>query len=261
MIWTHDLSPILFEIGPLAVRWYGLMYAAGFLLGYVWIRARIRAGALPLTEQQLDWLTTAVILGVILGGRLGYFVLYRPDLLISNPLEILQVWHGGMASHGGFVGVILALWLAAKKFKISFLRLADEIVLPVALGLMLGRIGNFINGELPGRPTGGDFGIIFPSIDQQPRHPAQLYAAAKDAIIWLDLLALQRLARALPDGFIAFFFVFNYGLFRTIVEGLWREPLDGFIGPLTVGQAYSVPLIIIGAAGMGWLLARRAVTK
>ena len=214
---------------------------------------RIGQGRSPFTREQLETLVFAVFLGVVLGGRIGYFLLYARDMLISKPFEIFHVWHGGMSFHGGLLGVIIALVWCSRRFKISFLRITDEIATPAALGLAFGRIGNFVIGELPGGVRGGEWGVVFPSIDMVPRHPSQLYSMVKDVII-AGVLWVIVSRKKMPVGVASFGFLALYGTLRTVVEGMWREPLDGYIGIFTLGQVYSVPLIVVGVCGLIWIL-------
>lgn len=268
MVWVDTLNPVILTIGPLAIHWYGVMYAAGLMFGYVWIKRQITAGRLALTLDDLDALLVAIFLGVVVGGRAGHFIFYDSARLLTDPLALFRVWEGGMSFHGGLLGVVIALIVFARRTRMHPLTLSDAILVPVALGLALGRLGNFINGELWGVPTGGAhsmysgqtgqgpvWGVIFPRAgDAMPRHPAQLYAMAKDILIFgvLQLLWGKQLRR----GVVTFSFLTLYGLLRTIVEIFWRAPLDGFLFGLPVGAVYSLPLIVVGVVGLGWVLRR-----
>jgi len=252
MIYTHTLDPILLALGPIQLHWYGLMYALGFFSGWLWLRRAADAGRISLTADQIETLLFALFLGVILGGRMGHFLFYEQATLFADPLQFFQVWRGGMSFHGGLLGVAVALFWAVQRFQIPILRLADLILPPVALGLFFGRIGNFINGELWGLPTSGAWGVIFPqSGDLLARHPSQLYEAAYSLLIFAVLVWLSKTKARAGHG--TFTFLLLYGFFRILVETFWREPIAGFIGPLTAGAAYSIPVLLAGLIGLGWL--------
>ncbi len=254
MIYTHALDPIALDLGFIQIYWYGVMYALGFLAGYVFLSYAARKKQIDLTVAQIDLLVFAVAAGVIVGGRLGYFLFYQFDTLIAEPLKLLTIWKGGMSFHGGLLGVIIALALTARSFKKPLLQLSDLILIPAAFGLFLGRLGNWINGELWGRPTGGDWGVVFPRAgDDILRHPSQLYEAVKNLSIFGILLTLWHLPSRKP-GLITFTFLTLYGFGRILVEGLWREPLDGYIWGLTTGQFWSVPVLLLGVGGLIYLL-------
>jgi len=249
MIYTHALDPVMLSLGPVQLHWYGLMYALSFFCGWLWLRRAAAAGRVSLSADDIETLLFALLLGVILGGRLGHFLFYEQEVLFTDPLQFFQVWQGGMSFHGGLLGVTVSLFWATQRFQMPLLRLADLILPPVALGLSFGRLGNFINGELWGVPTNSSWGVIFPQAgDLLARHPSQLYEAAYSLLIFIVLFWLFRhTARA---GQITFTFLVLYGLFRMIVETCWREPIAGFIGPLTTGAAYSLPLFLVGVGGL-----------
>ncbi|MCB1532543.1 MAG: prolipoprotein diacylglyceryl transferase [Alphaproteobacteria bacterium] len=245
------IDPVALWIGPLPLRWYALAYVAGFLLG--WRYALYLSGLdekhNPTREQVDDFLPWA-ILGVILGGRIGYALFYQFDLYLSNPLEVLKVWHGGMAFHGGALGVILALIIYPLVKKFNPFRLADIVCACVPIGLFFGRIANFINGELFGRVSDVPWAMVFPRGGPEARHPSQLYEAALEgALLFLILFVLIRI-KAVRDrpGIVSGAFLAGYGCFRAIVE-LFREP-DAQIGFLfdvfSMGQLLSAPMIIAG---------------
>ncbi|HEX8568531.1 MAG TPA: prolipoprotein diacylglyceryl transferase [Caulobacteraceae bacterium] len=259
-----DFDPVIFQIGPFALRWYALAYVAGIILGWLYgvrlIKSETvwRGGNPPITQQQADDLILWITLGIILGGRLGYVLFYRPDLIWRNPLEVLQIWNGGMAFHGGALGVIIAVSIYAWRQKVDLLRLGDLVAPCVPFGLFFGRIANFINGELWGRPTDLPWGVIFPSSgDGLARHPSQLYEAALEGLVLFGILfwATHR-AKLLPQrGMVAGLFLFFYGVFRIGVEFL-REPdqhmpaeLRGF---MTMGMLLSIPMVLLGL----WLILR-----
>ncbi|MCZ6646747.1 MAG: prolipoprotein diacylglyceryl transferase [SAR324 cluster bacterium] len=249
-IYTHDLDPILFTLGPLSVGWYGLMYGLSFLLGY-WILVRqARKYGGPVSAEDHSLLMTYIILGVVIGGRLGWVIFYGGLPYLYEPLRIFQVWKGGMSFHGGMLGVATAWWLFARRHNIHIVTLSDLVSPVIPLGLMLGRIGNFINGELYGKPTDGSWGVIFPGdAEGLPRHPTQLYEAFGEGLLLFAVLQILRpyLKR---KGLTTALFLVGYGVARALVEFV-RLP-DRDIGYLwkfvTMGQALSLPMILIGGA-------------
>jgi phosphatidylglycerol:prolipoprotein diacylglycerol transferase len=264
-----DFDPVIFQIGPFALRWYALAYVAGIVLGWLYGVRLIksasiwRGGTAPITQQQADDLILWITIGIILGGRLGYVLFYRPDLIWRDPLQILQLWNGGMAFHGGALGVIVAVTIYARRQKVDLLRLGDLVAPCVPFGLFFGRIANFINGELWGRPTSAPWGVIFPSSgDGLARHPSQLYEAALEGVVlFLILLWATHVAKLLPRrGMLTGLFLFYYGVFRILVE-LVREPdfhMPAFPLGLSMGMLLSVPMVVAGAWLM-WRARREAV--
>lgn len=257
-IYVHDLDPIIFHLGPLRVGWYGVMYALAFLSGYFYLQAAAkRPGAIVDTEEVPN-LLTYIILGVVLGGRLGWVLFYGGLPYFMEPWRILETWKGGMSFHGGLIGVILAMVLYARRHRLSLVALADLIVLWVPVGLFLGRIGNFINGELYGKPTDGTWGVIFPGDPRQvPRHPSQLYEAGLEGVaIFLVLLVVRRFSRR--EGVTTATFLLCYGMARFAVEFV-RLP-DADIGYLwrfvTMGQVLSMPMILVGGLWLVWIYIR-----
>jgi phosphatidylglycerol---prolipoprotein diacylglyceryl transferase len=255
---THpQFDPVAFSLGPLQVRWYGLTYLVAFVLFLVLGRIRARQNVLKGWKPgDLDDLLLYGILGVVLGGRIGYCLFYKPMYYLANPLEIFAVWHGGMSFHGGLLGVIFAMWLYSRRTERNFLGVMDFIAPLVPLGLASGRMGNFINAELPGRVTDPSmpFAMIFPQIDKLPRHPSQLYQFALEGLLLFALLWIYaQKPRAL--GRVSGAFLLGYGVFRFIAE-FFREP-DAFLGFLslgmTMGQWLCVPMVALGA----WLLLRK----
>ena len=229
------------------VHWYGLLYLAAFLVVYVLLPKLQHFRNIELSRDAWSDILSWGILGVLLGGRLGYVLFYDPAYFLAHPLEVFAVWHGGMSSHGGFLGVILSMVYSCRKHKISLLALGDIVVVPVAIGLALGRVGNFINQELYGIPTTLPWGIAIPGIDEL-RHPTQLYAVVKDLFIALVCYLHVRLP-AQPKGQTAGIFLVLYGVLRFALEFL-REPTHTalILGPviLTRGQVYSVPIVVGG---------------
>jgi phosphatidylglycerol---prolipoprotein diacylglyceryl transferase len=253
-----SIDPVLIQIGPFALRWYALAYIMGILLGWLYARAIIRSeplwgGKAPMTVADYDDFVLWVTLGVILGGRIGYVVFYNPAHFAANPAEIIQLWKGGMSFHGGFVGVVLAVFLFARSRGIPFLSLADVTCAVYPIGHFLGRIANFINAELWGRPSDVPWAMVFPGGGPIPRHPSQLYQAVLEGLLLLVVLAwfVRRGALKRP-GLVTGLFALGYGSTRIVCE-LFREPDPqlGFLwGGLTMGMLLSIPLML---AGLGFI--------
>jgi len=248
-----NFDPIAFSLGPLAVRWYGLMYLAGFAAGWWLGLSRISRGLAPITRQQFDDLLFLAVLGVILGGRLGYVLFYKPAYYAAHPLEIFAIWQGGMSFHGGLLGVMLAMAFAARRHGVDWLRVMDFVAPLCPLGLAAGRMGNFINGELWGRVTDLPWGMVFRGAGDAPRHPSQLYQFALEGVA-LFVLLWWFSAKPRPRGQVSALFLAGYGAFRFVAE-LAREP-DAFLGylalGLSMGQWLSVPMILGGALLFAW---------
>ncbi len=250
MLIHPQFDPIAVSLGPLAVRWYGLMYLVAFAVFYFLGRQRIQRrpdGGWSL--EQLDDLLFWGVLGVVLGGRLGQVLFYEPGYYFANPAEILAVWKGGMSFHGGFLGVLVAMAWWGRKHGKSFFTVTDFIAPLVPLGLAAGRIGNFINGELWGRVADASlpWAMIFPQVDSQPRHPSQLYQAGLEGLCLFVLLWLYS-ARPRPTGAVSGVFLIGYGAFRFIAE-YFREPDAGIFGhsyAISMGQWLSLPMVAIG---------------
>ncbi len=256
--WVHELSPFLGpHWGNFGIRYYGLAYLLGFVSAW-WLLVRYaRAERSKLPAERIADFMVAVVFGVLLGGRLGYFILYQPEVFVSDPVEILRVWEGGMASHGGMIGVTLALAWFARKEKIPFRHLSDLVVSTAPLGLFFGRIANFINGELWGKITDFKYAVIFPNSAApgkplhliQPRHPSQLYEAALEGLLLLLLVQWRfwrtDVTRRSP-GRLSGEFLIAYAIVRSIGE-VFREP-DGIVMGLSKGTFYSIFLILAGAA-------------
>ena len=251
MLVHPNIDPIAFKIGPVAVHWYGLMYLIGFLSLYALGRWRIAKGQVKpgIDKNLLDDLLFFGVLGVIAGGRLGYILFYKLEHYLANPLEIFAVWQGGMSFHGGFLGVLVAMWWVARKHKLRWLTITDFLAPLVPLGLGAGRIGNFINGELWGRvaPDALPWAMIFAASGNAPRHPSQLYQFALEGMILFVILWLYS-AKPRPTGAVSGVFLIGYGLFRFIAE-YFREP-DDFLGLLalnmSMGQWLSLPMVLAG---------------
>lgn len=259
---THpDIDPVAIQLGPLAVHWYGLMYLAGFAAAWYLGRRRCRQPWSPLREEQVEDLIFYGAVGVILGGRFGYVVFYNFPQFVDDPLWLFRVWEGGMAFHGGLLGVVLALTLYARKIKVSVFAIWDFVAPLVPIGLGLGRLGNFIGQELWGRPTDAAVGMIFPNDPSQlPRHPSQLYQFALEGVVLFAILywyTRKPRPRLAPGAL----FLVCYGVFRFVVE-FYRQPdshigFDAF-GWLTRGQVLSLPMIAVGVAVMVYAYRRDA---
>jgi phosphatidylglycerol---prolipoprotein diacylglyceryl transferase len=250
------IDPVLVQVGPFALRWYALAYIAGILLGWLYARAIIRrerlwGGPAPMTVVDFDDFVVWVTLGVILGGRIGYVLFYNPAHFAAHPAEIVQLWKGGMSFHGGFLGVVTAVILFGRRRGIPLLSLGDVTAAVYPVGHTLGRLANFINAELWGRPTDVPWAMVFPGGGPLPRHPSQLYEAALEGLLLLIVLWLLIRAGALKrPGLVLGAFAFGYGLTRSFCE-LYREPDPqlGFLwGGLTMGMLLSIPLMLAGLA-------------
>ncbi len=250
MLLHPQFDPVAFSIGPLSVRWYGLMYLVAFVQFILLGRYRIRTHPGLMTVEQLDDLLFYGMLGVIVGGRLGQVLFYEPGYYLANPLEILAVWKGGMSFHGGFLGVLIAMGLWSRKHRVAWFDITDFIAPLVPLGLAAGRIGNFINGELWGRVADPSlpWAMMFPqSGDMQPRHPSQLYHVGLEGIALFAILWLFS-SRPRPRAAVSGVFLIGYGAFRFVTE-FFREPDHGIFGQsytISMGQWLSLPMILIG---------------
>jgi phosphatidylglycerol:prolipoprotein diacylglycerol transferase len=244
------IDPVLIQIGPFAIRWYALAYIGGLVLGWQYLRWLVRRPGWQLTPEALDDLLLYITLGVVLGGRFGYILFYRPDFYLTNPFEILKVWQGGMSFHGGLLGVLAACALFARRRGIPFLEVGDAIACATPLGLLLGRLANFINGELWGRPSDVPWAMVFPGGGPLPRHPSQLYEAALEGVVLFVIMTCIALRPRPPgaEGRLGGIFLIGYGAARSIAE-LFREPdahLGFLLGGLTMGQLLSLPMVLIG---------------
>jgi phosphatidylglycerol---prolipoprotein diacylglyceryl transferase len=256
MLTYPDIDPVAFSLGPLAVHWYGIMYIVAFSACWFLARYRARAGVATSskgwTDDQLSDLVFYGALGAVLGGRVGSVVFYNFDRFISDPVWLLRVWEGGMSFHGGFLGVMLAFYLYSRRIKRNYFDVLDFIAPFAPLGLGIGRIGNFIGGELWGRPTDVSWGMVFPHVDELPRHASQLYQAFLEGVV-LFAVVWWFSSKPRPRFAVAGLFGLGYGIQRFFVE-FYREP-DSWLGFvalewLTMGQILSVPMIVAGAALM-----------
>jgi phosphatidylglycerol---prolipoprotein diacylglyceryl transferase len=249
------LDPVLLELGPIKLRWYSLAYLAGILVGWWYLLKLIDRPGAPMARRHADDLVFYATLGVILGGRLGYVLFYRPKFYFDEPLQILRIWDGGMSFHGGVIGTTLGILWLARKHKLDWLRVHDYVACCVPFGLFFGRLANFVNAELWGRPTDVPWAIVFPNGGDVPRHPSQLYEAGLEglllfAILWF--LFWKTEARYQPGKLVGTFLLV-YGLSRFLVE-LVRQPdqgLENLPWGLTMGQTLTVPMVLGGA----WLIA------
>ncbi len=251
--------PVTLTLGPLAIRWYALAYIVGIVLGWAYIRRLIATdrlwGKTPRPKAiEIDDFVTWATLGIILGGRLGYVLFYDPMHYLDDPLDIPQVWHGGMSFHGAVIGLSLAMWLYARGRSFAALTLFDLVTAAAPIGLFFGRIANFINGELWGRASDVPWAVVFPRAGPLPRHPSQLYEMALEGLVLfivLKLLSHSRLALMRP-GTVAGTFAIGYGLARIMAE-FFREPdqqVGYLLGFLTMGQILSLPMVLIGLAAV-----------
>lgn len=259
------IDPIALEVGPISIRWYGIAYMAGLLLGWLYIRKLLANSALwskkpPMEPQQTDDLVLWATIGVIAGGRLGYVLFYEPSFFFANPLKIFAVWEGGMAFHGGLIGTGLAIYLFSRRQHIPAFPVIDLVAAAAPIGLFFGRIANFINAELWGRVSEVPWAMVFPGAGLLPRHPSQLYEATLEGIILFLIVRYfthHRKAFANP-GSATGIFLAGYGLAR-IVSEFFREydPAHALsFGPFTAGIVYSIPMVLIG-----WYLIRRAARQ
>jgi phosphatidylglycerol---prolipoprotein diacylglyceryl transferase len=254
MLVHPQYNPIAIEIGPIAVRWYGLMYLIAFAL--VWFTGRYRIRRNPggvWSEKDLDDALFFGILGTILGGRLGYVLFYKFGDFLVAPWKVFYVWEGGMSFHGGLIGVVVAMLWFARSRRQHWLAITDFIAPLVPLGLGAGRLGNFINAELWGRPADVPWATVFPNVDNVPRHPSQLYEFALEGVVLFALLWWYSM-KPRPRGAVSAAFLLGYGVFRFAIE-YTREP-DRFLGllalGLSMGQWLSIPMIIAGLAMLAW---------
>ena len=245
-----SISPIIFSIGPIAVRWYSMAYLFGIAAGWFLVNRNVKKYNLGLSKADVEDLIFYLTLGIIIGGRFGYVLFYGKGAFWENPLQIFELWKGGMSFHGGIAGVIIAAWLYARRFGFQFLAITDLVALYAPIGMFLGRLANFVNDELWGRVTTVPWAVRFPSGGYVPRHPSQLYEAFFEGIVIFILLNwLWRSSRIRNShGVVSALFVMLYGIFRISMEQ-FRQPdaqLGFFFGHITMGQMLSLPLIIAG---------------
>ena len=258
-----NIDPVALQLGPVAIKWYGLAYLAGLLLGWLYIRRLLSepdlwaGGRPPFDVAKVDDLLLYITAGVVLGGRLGFVIFYEPSYYLANPGDIIAVWKGGMAFHGALVGCLIAVWVFARRNRVNPWSTGDLVTAAVPIGLFFGRIANFINGELFGRPTTLPWGMVFPEaalhhpdVEPTPRHPSQLYEAVLEGlVVFLVLRLMTHYFGALKrPGLVSGVFLAGYAVARSTAE-LFREPhfAHAFnIGPLTQGIVYSIPMLLMG---------------
>lgn len=260
MHFYHNISPILIEIGPLIIRWYGLIFALGLLIAYLFLRFIFKSKKLNLNH--LDSVTLYLFIGMFIGARLGHVFFYEANYYLSNPEEIIKVWHGGLSSHGAALGVFLAYLIWLKLYKIKFSKYVDYLVLSFPIVSMCVRLANFINSEIVGKPTNGNWGVVFQMLGEEfPRHPTQLYEAGLSLLIFIILfLVYKKYEKKLPTYFILFLYVFLYFSTRFIVE-YWKERHvipDSF--PFSMGQILSLLPILISLGYFIYLI-KRSLSK
>ena len=245
-----SIDPVLLSLGIFDIRWYSLAYIGGFIIGSILIKYLNKKLLNSLSNKQIDSFFIWSILGVVIGGRLGYVLFYQTTYFITNPLYFFKIWTGGMSFHGGLIGIVLSIYLFCRHNNIQFFYLSDLVSIVAPIGLFFGRIANFINSELYGKVTNFPFAIIYPQIDLLPRHPSQLYEAFLEGLIlFIILITYFQKTKSDPTfGKISGLFLILYGIFRILIEFL-REP-DSHIGlilnTVSMGQILSIPLLIIG---------------
>ena len=246
-MYVHNVNPIILNLGPLEIRWYGVMYLLAFLAVLFYCKRAIKQGKLKLTEKELEDLMGYEVLALIIGARLFYAIFYNPSYFLAEPWKILFIWEGGLSFHGGLVAMILTgIWFSRKK-NLTFFHLVDVFIVPLALGNAFGRIGNFINGELYGVSTSLPWGVVFPGAEGA-RHPTQLYEVAYNVVIFVILYSLRN--KEWKEGKIFGVFLILYGVFRFSVEFIKDLPA---YGPLTMGQWLTIPVFVVGV----WLVSRK----
>ncbi len=254
-----DFNPVLLEIGPFSIKWYGVAYVLGILGSFFYI-SKINESKQIFSKKALDDLIFYYVIGVVFGGRLGFVLFYHlpyfPEIYVNDPFEIFKIWHGGMSFHGGMLGVILASFALSKKYEINFWKIMDLVASIAPLGLLFGRIANFINGELVGRKTDFAYGMIFPRIDQFPRHASQIYEAFFEGLVLLLItqFCVFKLNLLQKKGALSGVFLSFYGLFRFLIE-FTREAdvqIGLFWNVLSMGQMLCLPMIILGLSLIYW---------
>lgn len=244
-MFIHSIDPVLLSIGPFEIRYYGLFYVLGFVIAYFLLNYLAKKKEISLSKEDIADFLLYVIVGVVLGARIFYVFIYNLPYYLTNPLEIVAVWHGGLSFHGAFIGAVIAIFYFCKRKNVDFYEILDIAVIPVALGLALGRIGNFINGELYGRITDVKWAVKFPDAEGF-RHPSQIYESFKNLLIFFTLWVIKE--KNLPKGFMFWLFVVMYSALRFIAE-FFRAPdeqLGFIIGSLTIGQILSMIMFTAG---------------
>nr|WP_323733376.1 prolipoprotein diacylglyceryl transferase [Candidatus Bandiella woodruffii] len=246
-----NIDPIAINLGTISIHWYGIAYVVGIILGtYIMQQLEERYKIAHLTSEDFDRIVIYIVIGIIVGGRMGEVIFYMPHLVINDFFEVFKIWHGGMSFHGGVIGIIVTIWMFSVKYKKYFLRVTDLIACAAPVGLFFGRIANFVNAELYGKRTEVAWGVIFPGTDFYPRHPSQLYEAFAEGILLLSIMLIVVKIENIRKykGRISGVFLIFYSIFRIVIE-LFREP-DAHIGYImniiTLGQSLSIPMLILG---------------
>ena len=247
MILIHpSIDPVIFSFSGIEIRWYGLSYVLGFIIGIYYIKYLNKFSHKTLKNKIIDNLFIWSVIGVILGGRIGYILFYQTNMLFINPLQILYIWKGGMSFHGGLIGLIISIYFFCKKNSVDFYQISDFVSCAAPIGLFFGRIANFINVELYGRVTEFHFAMIYPTIDNQHRHPSQIYEALLEGLFLFLILNYLFFKKQL--GYTTSLFLILYGIFRILIEFI-REPdahIGYFLNFFTLGQLLCIPMIIFG---------------
>jgi phosphatidylglycerol:prolipoprotein diacylglycerol transferase len=243
-MFVHNINPVLLTLGPFEIKYYGLMYLLGFAFAFLIIRHFAKKGRIILTADDTADFISYQVLGIIIFARLFYAFVYNFSYYMSKPIEILMIWQGGLSFHGGLIGAVIASWIFCRRKKIDFYSIADIAVIPLGFALFLGRIGNFINGELYGRVTSVPWAVKFPNAEGY-RHPSQIYEAGKNLVIFIVQWSIRN--RELPKGFRFWLFVLMYSSFRFCIE-FFREPdaQIGFVYGLTLGQWINIVMFLVG---------------
>ena len=258
MLQFPEIKPYIFKIGPIQLRWYGLMYLVGFVSSYFLVKKQVAKRNLDIGREQLESLYFHMILGLIIGARLGYVLFYNFSHYLSNPLDIIAVWHGGMSFHGGLIGTAIGWIIFSKRKRIPLLQIGDLVTVTAPIGLFCGRMGNFINGELYGRVTDVPWAMIFPGGGDMPRHPSQLYEAFFEGPVLFAILWIMK-DKVKNDGVIVGLFLILYGIIRFIIE-FFREPdpqVGLVFGSFSMGQMLSGSMIVAGVVLLGIIRSRR----
>lgn len=254
MLTFPNIDPVALQIGPLAIRWYALSYIAGVILGWRYAASLARRFQIGITPEHITDFISWLVIGILLGGRIGYVLFYNLDYFILHPADALMIWHGGMSFHGGLLGVIAAAFLFCHTHKLRFFALTDIIACVAPIGLFFGRLANFINGELYGRASDDAWAMVFPRGGDAPRHPSQLYEAALEGLLIMVILGFlaRKTSLHIREKFLSGMFLILYGLFRSFCE-FFREPdvqLGFLAGGTTMGQLLCIPMIAFGV----WLV-------
>jgi len=242
MVFVNALDPIIFSVGPLAIRWYGVLYALSVLTVYFYVRHEIKRERFKVSEEAFDIGYFWFVIAMVVGARVFEILFYSPGYYLANPLRVFYIWQGGLSFHGGLVGVALAAWIWAKRKNVKFLSLADVMIVPAALVQAFVRLGNFFNSELVGKAWDGAWAVVYQSVDNIPRHPVQIYEIIYNLIVFFVLFSFRK--KNWPRGSLLALFLVLYGVFRFIVE-FFKVPVTSF-GPLTTGQWFSIVMVGFG---------------